>query len=170
MGLDIHARANATYLPDAKPDYDSSEWWMTHVDDVHRSAFAHAHEGIAATEGQRLVWRAQYDHNNPEGHMGYGGYYEFRRRLIIATQGRTPGGSRSDDIRLEPGEPFFEMVFMSDCEGVFTTPACKRIAADFDRHRDAYLQLPMTWMRDPYDEWAAVFRFAADNDGIVVYA
>ena len=94
----------------------------------------------------------------------YWGYSRFRGMLadLVLPEGRE---------HWVPSDPFYEMAYMSDCEGFFTTSVCRKIAKDFDAHREAYAEkfFGFDYAVELYDEWALVFRDAADHEGIVVY-
>ena len=94
----------------------------------------------------------------------YWGYSRFRDMLaeLVWPENRK---------QWAPGDPFYEMAYMSDCEGFFTTSVCRKIAKDFDDHREAYAAkyFSFDYAVVLYDEWARVFRDAADTEGIVVY-
>ena len=96
----------------------------------------------------------------------YGGYSRFRDMLagLAWPEGR-------EKQYWVPGDPFYEMAYMSDCEGFFTTSVCEKIAKDFEDHREAFADkyFDIDYAVELYDEWALVFRDAADHEGIVVY-
>ena len=53
----------------------------------------------------------------------------------------------------------------------FLEPWCEKIAKDFEDHREAFADkyFDIDYAVELYDEWALVFRDAADHEGIVVY-
>lgn len=99
--------------------------------------------------------------------MSYGGYSHFRD-VLAALSGRQ---SFED---LEEGDPFWEMCWMSDCDGFFSTQASQKIAQDFIDHQAQWhawcdeKEIP-SWHRARYMKWAAVFIDAATHNGIVLY-
>ena len=89
--------------------------------------------------------------------MSYSGYSYFRDCLAEI----------SGKDELEPGDPFFEMCYMSDNDGFFSHEVVCAIAKDFDDYR--YEFKGDTLVRDAYERWAQVFNDAANNNGIVYY-
>ena len=89
--------------------------------------------------------------------MSYSGYSYFRDCLAEI----------SSKDELEPGDPFFEMCYMSDNDGFFSHEVVCAIAKDFDDYR--YEFKGDTLVRDAYERWAQVFNDAANNNGIVYY-
>lgn len=55
--------------------------------------------------------------------------------------------------------PLLPLIRFSDCEGAICTEVCKKISADLNK-----LQLP-----DELAELAAIFQWATDNDGVVIF-
>lgn len=92
-----------------------------------------------------------------EASMSYSGYSYFRDCLAEI----------SGKDELEPGDPFFEMCYMSDNDGFFSHEVVRTIAEDFDDYR--YEFKGDTLVRDAYERWAQVFNDAANNNGIVYY-
>ena len=89
--------------------------------------------------------------------LSYKGYSYFRDCLAEI----------SGKVALEPGDPFFEMCYMSDNDGFFSHEVVSTIAKDFDDYR--YEFKGDTLVRDAYERWAQVFNDAANNNGIVYY-
>ena len=129
--------------------------------------FSHAIPGVPIIEefidrtGTGFALMRALEPGGEHARTSYSGYSMFRDLLT----GLVPPAR----LELQPGDSFYEMVFMSDCEGFFTAPVCKKIAKDFDDYREAFAEkYSDDWMR-LYNEWGAVFRDAADRDGIVEY-
>ena len=93
-----------------------------------------------------------------EASMSYSGYSYFRDCLAEI----------SGKDALEPGDPFFEMCYMSDNDGFFSHEVVRTIAEDFDAYRYEFEGDLLA--RDAYERWAQVFNDAANNNGIVYYA
>ena len=89
--------------------------------------------------------------------MSYSGYSYFRDCLAEI----------SSKDELEPGDPFFEMCYMSDNDGFFSHEVVRTIAEDFDAYRYEFEGDLLA--RDAYERWAQVFNDAANNNGIVYY-
>ena len=89
--------------------------------------------------------------------LSYTGYSYFRDCLAEISGKDT----------LEPGDPFFEMCYMSDNDGFFSHEVVRAIAKDFGDYRYEFRGDPM--VRDAYESWAQVFNDAANNNGIVYY-
>ena len=89
--------------------------------------------------------------------LSYKGYSYFRDCLAEI----------SDKDELEPGDPFFEMCYMSDNDGFFSHEVVSTIAKDFGDYRSEVRDDPL--VRVAYERWAQVFNDAANNNGIVYY-
>ena len=92
-----------------------------------------------------------------EASMSYSGYSYFRDCLAEISGKSAP----------EPGDPFFEMCYMSDNDGFFSHEVVCAIAKDFGDYRYEFKGDPL--VRVGYDRWAQVFNDAANNNGIVYY-
>lgn len=130
--------------------------------------FPHAIPGVPIIEefighnGMGFALMRALEPGGEYAHTSYSSYSKFRDLLT--------GLVLPADKELQPGDPFYEMVFMSDCQGLFTTPVCKKIAKDFDDYRVSFAE---KYSNDSavgiYDRWGRVFRDAADTEGIVEY-
>lgn len=92
-----------------------------------------------------------------EASMSYSGYSYFRDCLAEISGKSAP----------EPGDPFFEMCYMSDNDGFFSHEVVCAIAKDFGDYRYEFKGDHL--VRVGYDRWAQVFSDAANNNGIVYY-
>lgn len=92
-----------------------------------------------------------------EASMSYSGYSYFRDCLAEISGKSAP----------EPGDPFFEMCYMSDNDGFFSHEVVCAIAKDFGDYRYEFKGDHL--VRVGYDRWAQVFNDAANNNGIVYY-
>ena len=165
MGLDIvsHRRVRLVGL---SSEYLEGEDFLC---EPLQSIFAHAFPEIplipAFIKGEfgYAIFQAR-EQGGEYARTSYGGYSQFRYRLaeLVWPEGRE---------YWVPGDPFYEMAYMSDCEGFFTTSVCEKIAKDFDDYREAFAgkYFVFDYAVELYDEWARVFRDAADTEGIVVY-
>ena len=123
--------------------------------------FMHAVEPLPLpkpVDGIKLyAYFAAQEEPEAEASMSYSGYSYFRDCLAEI----------SGKDALEPGDPFFEMCYMSDNDGFFSHEVVRAIALDFDAYRYEVRDDPL--VRDAYENWAQVFNDAANNNGIVYY-
>ena len=123
--------------------------------------FMHAVEPLPLpkpTAGIKLyAYFAAQEEPEVEASLSYSGYSYFRDCLAEI----------SSKDALEPGDPFFEMCYMSDNDGFFSHEVACTIAEDFDAYRYEFEGDPLA--RDAYERWAQVFNDAANNNGIVYY-
>lgn len=175
MGLDIISRRNARLLNTNQPaddDYDNDEMACG----IYYGEFMQAVAGLDLPE----VVAGAYGFINfsvedtpwdevERASIGYIGYTAFRDALAnLAGVGSYAA--------LREGDAFWEMCWMSDCDGIFSTEASKQISATFEASREAWTALadadhdsPQHRLTRIYDEWARVFKDAADHNGIVLY-
>lgn len=121
--------------------------------------------------------------------LSYSGYGAFRESLAKLAKypftsvdeneteyykdwmARNPYSASSDKLFKDNVDmPFLELVFFSDCEGIICNKIVKKLADDFDM----FLNLlegeldPMAIMH--YNHFAETIRWAADNDGVLVFS
>lgn len=97
----------------------------------------------------------------------YSSYGRYREALSRAALGVAPEVIWNEK---NPTGPFVEQVGFSDCEGIIGFEACKRLAKDYEEHRDEVKpKLPEAKHRELYDKWAAAFQLAVETGGAVEY-
>lgn len=164
MGLDIVSHRKVELVGLSREYLEGEDFLCEPL----QSLFAHAFPEIPLIpafikEGFGFAIFQAREQGGEYARTSYGGYSRFRDMLaeLVCPEGR----------ETQPGDPFYEMAYMSDCEGLFTTSVCEKIANDFDDHREAFAgkYFGLDYAVELYDEWARVFRDAADTEGIVVY-
>lgn len=164
MGLDITAVSNVKIL-DTRPEYDEEieNAWGTE-DYVHQDwineHFPHAVP--AEYHGKRfLLWQETDESESHSFRAGsYSGYGLFRSTLAGAFLGtkdlymdRDEQNGDWEKVHRAEGNPFYELINFSDCEGVFFGPVCEKLYNDFETHRDFFVE----WVggNNPYPAWEA---------------
>ena len=64
------------------------------------------------------------------------------------------------------GEPFYELIIFSDCEGVIGSVVSAKLAADFKEHQEKADSHQEEWFRVKYNQWRAAFEAASDNGAV----
>lgn len=105
-----------------------------------------------------------YDESESGPSMGYGGYNRFREDLA-----RLAGYSiREAWAGLHEGEPFYEIVNFSDCEGTICAAMCKKLERDFTAFDERAQKLDQ-WFYDKYVEMHAAIKCAAKDGALKFY-
>ena len=66
--------------------------------------------------------------------------------------------------------PFAELVNFSDCDGDIGPMVSRKLAADFERHRDEfYAYTDDEYDRQRYEHFAAAFKVAGEQNGCVSF-
>lgn len=169
MGLDIDAYKTMEILP----PHDINDECYEDVDHITTySDFEHSwgsipHEGkrgpclkVSIGEGETMHFRAG----------SYSGYGEWRDGLARAAFGVDGALVIWEDRASYVGEPFYELIDFSDCEGIFGPEVCAKLAKDFQEHRHTVrASLAESWMVPLYDEWQKAFSLAAGG-GVVRFS
>lgn len=117
----------------------------------------------------------------------YSGHYQFRNSLTVYLAKEADFPTYLSKLPEEPinsletSPPFFELIDMSDCEGVLGPKTCAKLAKDFEEHEvefmtspsaeDWYLRWPSPSARDKdlYKAWKDGLKLAADNGGFLTF-
>lgn len=98
----------------------------------------------------------------------YSSYGDFRREISETFLNSTPARVWSDPKPYE-GQPFYELVDFSDCEGVLGTEVCAKLHKDFVEGREKFFEeIESDWSKEKYDSWTKALEIAKD-DGIIVF-
>lgn len=100
----------------------------------------------------------------------YSSYGEFRNALAGVFLDCTAREVWNNEHRFK-GQPFYELIDFSDCEGVIGTEVCAKLHADFVKGRKKFSEdcdRDLEWMLSLYDRWTKAFELAKD-DGIIVF-
>lgn len=164
MGLDITAYETVRFVQGGAEDFDGADGvarlWPN-------PAFPHATqlaEGIYEVGGESLSFRAG----------SYGGYNLFREHLSLAAIGAPPKAvwARLDFYR---GCPFWELVHFSDCEGIISGEAARKLAKDFAEQRETFVDhiagsvlssVRADFFIQVYDQFAEAFSIAAESGAV----
>lgn len=121
--------------------------------------FPHAAEDIIPnavyTFEEKYGWRAG----------SYSGYNEWRT-LIAQVAGWKDDQDAWDNGNL--GDPFFELIMFSDCEGTLGTTVCQKLLQDFLNFEDKYNEMigDNRYYKNVYQEWKKGLALAAQNGAI----
>lgn len=99
-------------------------------------------------------------------HSGsYSGYNQWRS-LISQVAGWENDQDAWDNGQV--GDPFFELIMFSDCEGTLGTQVCKKLLQDFINFEDKYNNMigENSYYKDLYQEWKTGLELAAQNGAI----
>lgn len=107
----------------------------------------------------------------------YSGHYQFRNSL---TEYLTKEADFTKYLRnlpeksidsLETSPPFYELIEMSDCEGVLGPKTCAKLAKDFEEHAERFAATHGvgSWTTDTYNRWKDGLKLAADNGGFLTF-
>lgn len=190
MGLDITAYSQLAYIGrhdlDDPDDGDQmcggrfdSDWNRTHVPAYAYDSFPHALAGVPNQRtltyptatfldgGCFLVTGLTEEHRFRAG--SYSGYNAWRRDLARQFNPYGPGvGDHEDYGPPDPNEPFYELIWFADNEGVIATAAAANLLADFEQHAAEY-RPDGAWsdyFREAYADWTQACRLAA-NGGLI---
>jgi hypothetical protein len=167
MGLDITAYSKVRKLQDLPRLEDGDIDWdeigdekiiVTANPDFHERAEG-IEEGLYACDGEKHCFRAG----------SYGGYNTFRNMLAQVGM-----GAADFEVWGQPGtysgEPFFELVNFSDCEGMIGPKTCAKLYQDFLSLKDTfYAQMDAggdesyaEYYKQKYEDWTEAFRIGQD--------
>lgn len=106
-----------------------------------------------------------YDKKESWKSGSYGSYNQWRDWLA------TLGGWKSTDHACQKGnwgDPFFELINFSDCEGTLGTNVCKKLLKNFIdfQHKADALSSEYNYYKKLYNQWRFAFEVASDNGAI----
>lgn len=178
MGLDITAYSRVEivgFADDYDEDLEADDWTAEgylHQDWINPH-FPHAVPADWPREGYvRYVVKGE-SHGFRAG--SYGGYGQWREQLAniflnITHECHTNGFWEA--VHASTGQPFYELINFSDCEGILYGPVCEKLYTDFSVNRQHFIDnvAPDEFNYDvgKYDEWTKAFELAADN-GLVSF-
>ena len=172
MGLDIGAMSGLKDAPGKICDEDweiidekTGEWedGKFYVANINPD-FKEQAEGLEANK----VYGYEEYFNFRAG--SYGGYNQWREMLCNMALGLDPNDLWNHKDKYK-GEPFYELINFSDCEGTIGSVTCKKLFNDFKKFRaraKGYSNgLPPSydgeyWFQK-YEEWMKAFKMGADN-------
>jgi hypothetical protein len=98
----------------------------------------------------------------------YSSYSDFRKEISETFLNSTPARVWSSPQSYQ-GQPFYELVDFSDCEGVIGTEVCAKLHKDFVEGREKFKsEVDSSWSMGRYDNWTKALEIAKD-DGIIVF-
>lgn len=157
MGLDIASYSHMEYFG---PE-DDGDCCYINVADTQLSG---------RLDGRRVGFYRQ----KPEGFSfsfragSYSGYNSWREDLCKAVLDVPPEVVWENPSKFK-NEPFFELIFFSDCEGAIGPETSRKLAQDFENHLDSVKSFELgEWWLARYDDWHAAFRNAA-QEGFVIF-
>jgi hypothetical protein len=165
MGLDVYAYEIITVLP-AHDRNDECYEDESHV--ATRSDFEHSWGSIPhdGKEGACVEVSGKEMHFRAGSYSGYGEWRDGLSQAAMGVSASTVWGDREGHA----GEPFYELIDFSDCDGVFGPEVCAKLAKDFQEHRhDVRPSLEEQWMVPLYDKWQEAFSLAAGR-GMVKFS
>jgi hypothetical protein len=169
MGLDISVLANPVFVRDLDRDYDISEGEM--YVSVSQSNFFERADGVKAG-----IYKGERTNRFRAG--SYSGYNDYRNMLAEAGMGAEDRviWKQEDKFR---GQPFWEQVNFSDCEGTIGPKTSAKLAKDYAENRQKFSDFVLKTVGGDkenheyymylYDEWAAAFKTAAETGGLVIF-
>jgi len=172
MGLDIFYFKNIELIekPSVKNDSEDSEDSDDSEDDEDESTSLYQAKGFER-RGDHLVAGKYKAKERGSFRMGYGHHMRFRCNLYKAI-----GGKKWKDMGfceqfpdVEDGEPFAELIMMSDCEGFIGPITSEKLYQDFMRYTtEAEKNLLEEGDLYLYNEWKKAFKCARHN-GVVQF-
>lgn len=99
----------------------------------------------------------------------YGGYNAWRQWLASIVHGVEPREIWNNPDKYK-GQPFYELINFSDCEGVIGPKTSAKLAKDFADYQAQIDAMPddESWFKHAYKEWRHAFETAA-NTGFVEF-
>jgi hypothetical protein len=98
----------------------------------------------------------------------YSSYGDFRRELSETFLNSPP-----EKVWLNPksyeGQPFYELIDFSDCEGVLGTGVCAKLHKDFVDGREKFVEeVQSDWSVESYDRFTKALELAKE-DGVIIF-
>ena len=98
----------------------------------------------------------------------YSSYGDFRREIAETFLNSTPVKVWSSPQSYE-GQPFYELVDFSDCEGVIGPEVCAKLHKDFVDGRKKFVEeVQSDWSVERYDTWTKALEIAKE-DGVIIF-
>jgi hypothetical protein len=98
----------------------------------------------------------------------YSSYGQFRRELSETFLNSPPEKVWSNPKSYE-GQPFYELVDFSDCEGVIGPEVCAKLHKDFVDGRKKFVEeVHSNWSVERYDSWTKALELAKE-DGVIIF-
>jgi hypothetical protein len=98
----------------------------------------------------------------------YSSYGTFRRELSETFLNSPPEKVWSNPKSYE-GQPFYELIDFSDCEGVLGTEVCAKLHKDFVEGREKFVEeVQSDWSVERYDSWTKALEIAKE-DGVIIF-
>jgi hypothetical protein len=166
MGLDILAYRGLTKAPEAELDKDGYpvEYNKFHVFDA-STITGTEREWPGRTEGvEPGVYSAADSFGFRAG--SYGGYNSWRDWLARISGW---GSAKACWNSRKTGDPFYELINFSDCEGIIGPRVAAKLAKDFADHAIKAKALSAeddTYYFEKYGDWQKAFEMAADNGAV----
>jgi hypothetical protein len=159
MGLDITAYKNVEFIEELADveEYENKYDWQAKFDFVSR------HQDFPdRLPPIRIQAVYKYEDNFGFRAGSYSGYNLWREQLSLMALGVMPEIVWKNASRYA-GQPFFELIHFSDCEGTMGTDVCKKLLKDFQVFQARANQNDDPWFIEKYNDWLKAFEFAADN-------
>lgn len=159
MGLDISAYRKLERVGSAKngEEYEDKFDWRTHV-------FVYPVQDYP-DRLPPIEPGAVYHHAAPRFDFragSYSGYNRWREQLSMMALGVMPRTVWKDE-KTYAGNPFFELINFSDCEGVIGTDVSRKLAQDFAAFQARANKHEDEWFSQKYADWRKAFEMASDG-------
>jgi hypothetical protein len=156
MGLDVYAFANAHRIGESGCAGDDDPTVTSIL--ISRDFPKHA-QGL--TDGEYRFTERRHGVG-----LGYGRYNDWRDSLA-----RFAGFNSASQVWKEcplTGD-FVELINFTDCDGTIGHKLCVKLYNDFRRNAVRAESYATEEWRTYYKDFLAIFKFAAENNGIIVY-
>ena len=98
----------------------------------------------------------------------YSSYGDFRREIAETFLNSTPVKVWSSPQSYE-GQPFYELIDFSDCEGVIGPGVCSKLHKDFVEGREKFVEeVHSDWSVERYDRFTKALSVAKE-DGVIIF-
>lgn len=170
MGLDISYYSGVTLAKAGHRFEDGQCFSDEHIRAYNLREFRDHGEGLSEIEVSRsAVWYACVTAKSEEGFRAgsYSGYGAWREQLSLMVFGH-PAEHIWANAKQFIGEPFFELINFSDCEGAIGPVVSAKLAKDFREGRPLISTHLSPYFKEAYDLWLNAFE-TARQDGLVLF-
>lgn len=169
MGLDVTAVSRAEYIETIDIEaWEDKYWQYENEPDGVKIEIANHWIEVYADRARPIVQNGVYritgDEYSPWG-APYSAYGRWRNWLSETMLGVPASIVWQNEARYT-GEPFYELINFSDCQGIIGTEVAAKLAADFAAHQekaDRFGQGDGGWYARKYADWRKAFDLASDG-------
>ena len=105
----------------------------------------------------------------------YGGFGDWRKKLAdsVGIQLDDMQGFTENGIKWSGHEPFYELLYHSDCDGVLWWDECEELLKDFELHRDKFISylddngIILPHYLQKYDAWHQIIKACIEIEGML---